>query len=179
MLCKEAKNPLHLVSAWSEANQLVLGAVRTASKGNEITSIKELLDVLVLSKGDVITIDAIGCQIDIAKKIHGADYLLAVKQNQPKLADELANFFDQATQAVEYAPVAMHRIQRAERGRDDIQETWVTEDIEWLPKKSQWAGLSSLIMIYRQWIEKGKSHEEKRYYICSCRADPECFAHLT
>lgn len=177
---QEDGNPLHLVSAWCETNQLVLGAVRTASKSNEITAIKELLDVLVLAKGDIITIDAIGCQVDIAKKIHssGADYLLAVKQNQPNLADELANFFDQAIQAVEYAPVTVHGTQRKEHGRDDYQETWVTEDIEWLPQRDEWAGLSSLIMVYRKWIEKGKSREEKRYYICSCRTVPERLAHL-
>lgn len=173
-------HPLHLVSAWCEANQLILGAVRTAAKSNEIAAIKELLDTLVLTKGDIITIDAIGCQLDIAAKIYdnGADYLLAVKQNQPNLADEIANFFDQATQAVEYAPVIVHRHQKDGHGRDDYQETWVTEDIEWLPQRLEWAGLSSLIMVYRKWLENGENHEEKRYYICSCKTNPEHLAHL-
>lgn len=65
---QEGGNPLHLVSAWCEANQIVLGTVRTASKSNEITAIKELLDTLVLTKGDIVTIDAIGCQVDIVEK---------------------------------------------------------------------------------------------------------------
>lgn len=108
----------------------------------------------------------------------GADYLLAVKQNQPNLADELTNFFDQAVKAAEYAPASMHLIQKKGHGRNDYQEIWVTENVDWLPQKDEWAGLSSVIMVYRRWTEKDKSHEEKRYYICSCVTEAERLAHL-
>lgn len=98
--------PLHIVTAWSEANRIVLGSVSTQSKGKEIPAIHELLNLFILREGDLVTIDAIGCQTSIVAKIidQKADYLIAVKKNQPHLFDELENFFDQAVRAPEYAP---------------------------------------------------------------------------
>ena len=176
----EDGGPLHLVSAWCEENRMVLGAVRTASKSNEITAIQELLNVLVLAEGDVVTIDAIGCQRSIAHAIREqkADYLIAVKQNQEKLSDELTNFFDQACDSQDYAPCSIHETQRDEHGRDESREVWISEDVGWLPQIDHWTGLSSIIMVRRSWEQQGKRREEKRYYISSLKAAPERFSRL-
>jgi predicted transposase YbfD/YdcC len=86
---------VHMVSAFASANRLVLGQVRTDTKSNEISAIPHLLDLIAL-KGCLVTIDAIGCQVAIAEKITqaGADYFLAVKENQPELAAALRSSFD-------------------------------------------------------------------------------------
>lgn len=88
------KSAIHMVSAWSSANGLVLGQEKTAEKSNEITAIPELLSVLEL-KGCIVSIDAMGCQTAIAEQIiqHKADYVLALKGNQGQLHDEVKEFF--------------------------------------------------------------------------------------
>lgn len=172
--------PLHIVSAWSEQNRVVLGAVKTASKSNEITAITDLLNLLILKPGDIVTIDAIGCQKSIVKNIteQGADYVIALKKNQRKLSDEVENFFDQAVVAPDYAPCIGVEISRNRRGRKDKQEVWVSEDLDWLPNRCEWKNLQSIIMVHRQWEEKGVAREEKRYYISSLRDSPEKLAHI-
>jgi len=94
---KKGKNPLHLVSAWAAKNRLTLGQVKTDSKSNEITAIKALLKVVDV-KGCTVTIDAMGCQREIAKQIidAGGDYVLAVKANQGHLFEGLTSLFGQA-----------------------------------------------------------------------------------
>ncbi len=167
------KGPLHLVSAWSEQNRIVLGTVKTDSKSNEITAITELLDLLTLKTGDIITIDAIGCQKSSVSNIveQGADYVIALKRNQKNLVSEVENFFDQAVETPQ-APCNGVGVSRSERGRDDKQEIWVSQGLTWLPKREDWSGLKSIIMVYRRWEDKGKKHEEKRYYITSLSASP-------
>src|SRR5690349_2272894 len=93
-LTKEPGSFIHMVSAWCSANRLVLGQQKVNDKSNEITAIPALLDLLAI-KGCLVTIDAMGCQIDIAKKIvdKEADYLLAVKDNQEFLLDDIKEAF--------------------------------------------------------------------------------------
>ena len=93
----DCRAAIHMVSAWSVANGVVLGQVKTEEKSNEITAIPELLNVLSL-EGCLVTIDAMGCQREIAQQIvdQGGDYLLAVKDNQPKLFEEVLNAFEHA-----------------------------------------------------------------------------------
>ena len=91
---KDCKSATHIVSAWSEANSLILGQIKTEQKTNEITAIPELLEALLLS-GTIITIDAMGSQKSIAKKIIAkeSDYILAVKENQPELVENIQDSF--------------------------------------------------------------------------------------
>ena len=172
--------PIHLVSAWCEANRMVVGAVRTASKSNEITAIPELLQQLVLVQGDVITIDAIGCQRAIVKAItdQGVDYVIAVKRNQPMLASEIENFFLQAIEAPEYAPCNTEEALRTGHGREDAQEVWVCEELDWLPQRDNWANLSSIVMVRRRWQDGKGAHAETRYYISSLRTTADRFSQL-
>jgi len=172
--------PLHIVSAWSEENRVVLGAVKTPSKSNEITAIEDLLNFLILKEGDIVTIDAMGCQKKIVSKIKelGADYVIAVKKNQQNLAAEIENFFDQALNAADYAPCISYKTMQNIRGREDIHEVWVSEDVEWLPQIQDWQGIASLILVNRRWTENELEHCEKRYYISSLRNSPERMAHI-
>lgn len=168
---KKDGKPLHLVSAWCEENRLVLGGLRTDSKSNEIPAIKELLESLTLMEGDIVTIDAIGCQKDITREINrqGADYVIALKKNQHSLASEVENFFEQAVGAKEYVPCVNSESQRKGHGREEEHSIWVTDDISWLPQANDWDGLASLIMVQRKWLQGDKERKEIRYYISSLK----------
>jgi len=161
--------PLHLVSAWCEANRMVIGSIRTSSKSNEIPAIQDLLDQLVLTEGDIVTVDAIGCQSAIVQAItkKEADYVIAVKHNQPNLASEIENFFSQAMEAREYQPCAIEDMLCDGHGRADRQEVWICNEIDWLPQKEKWSRLCSIIMVRRSWEDANGLHAETRYYISS------------
>lgn len=169
---------LHIVTAWSEANRTVLGSVSTSSKGKEIPAINELLDLFILQEGDVVTIDAIGCQTSIVSKIidQKADYMIAVKKNQPKLYYELENFFNQAIQAAEYAPCTVFKDNQKKHGRQDTHEVWASRELDWLPQILSWKGLQSIVMVQRQWKIDGIEKQEKRYYISSLSTGPQIFS---
>ena len=172
--------PLHMVSAWSEQNRIVLGAVKTSSKSNEITAITDLLNLLILKRGDVVTIDAIGCQKSIVNRIveQGADYVIALKKNQRNLVAEVENFFDQALEAPDYAPWEGGKIPCEKRGDKDKQEVWVSHNLDWLPQREEWTKLRSIVMVHRRWEEKGVVLEERRYYISSLQDSAEKLAHI-
>lgn len=126
------KKALHIVSAWASENRLVLGQVKTDEKSNEITAIPQLLDVLDIS-GCIVTIDAIGCQKKIAKKIieQGADYTLSVKENQKGLYDDIAELFDYA-QEIDFVDCDYHKTVDKGHGRIEIRERWTISDPEYL-----------------------------------------------
>jgi len=180
---RRAKNngkALHLVTAWSESNRVVLGSLKTPSKSNEITAIENLLNTLLLSKGDIVTIDAIGCQKSIISKIQKqkADYVIALKRNQLNFSDEVSNFFDQVLDAPEYAPSIGFNSCIKGHGREQREEVWVSEDISWLPKAKDWDGLNSIIMVKRKWEAGGVEQSETRYYISSLKETPERISHI-
>jgi predicted transposase YbfD/YdcC len=172
---KDKNNPLRLVSAWAEDNQMLLGMSKVGSKSNEIVGINEILDTLLLKPGDLVTIDAIGCQTAIVSKIveQQADYLIAVKQNQQGLWDEISNYFEQAIVIPTEAGCdgVSHR-ERA-RGRQETHHVWSTSDLEWLPQLEKWTGLKSIVCVYRRWTEGKQRKEEKRYYITSLKSEAE------
>lgn len=122
------KAAIHLVSAWASAwasaNHLVLGQLKVDEKSNEITAIPQLLQLLAL-EGCIVTIDAMGCQTEIAQQIgeQGADYVLAVKENQPHLLEDMTLFFDLAQQN-DFAKVehAYHRTVNSGHGRVEVRE---------------------------------------------------------
>ena len=170
---KNGKTAIHCVSAFASGNQLVLGQLVTEEKSNEITAIPKLLETLAIS-GCLVTIDAMGCQKAIAEKIidGGADYLLALKGNQSSLADEVENFFTQATAADFDGVEHVHYLfQEKNRGRQEQREVWVSSDIDWLPMLKDWKSLRSIMMIKTERIVDGKAQQESRLYICSLHYD--------
>lgn len=154
----------------------------TADKSNEITAIPELLATLDI-KGATITIDAMGCQHDIAATIvaGGADYVLGVKDNQPGLAEAVKLWFDAADSGKMDRPFWDDSQTEKDHGRIETRRCLVTNDVAWLGQQNQrWAGLQSLIMIEstREIIGRnssGKASVERRYYISSL---PAKAAHL-
>jgi predicted transposase YbfD/YdcC len=171
----DENNPLRLVSAWCEENQMLLGMSRVGSKSNEIVGIHDILNTLLLKPGDLVTIDAIGCQTAIVSKIvqQQADYLIAVKQNQQRLWDEISNYFEQAVIMPAQASCDGISHKDCARGRKEIHHVWVLSDLEWLPQLGKWEKLKSIVCVYRRWTEGKQRKEEKRYYITSLNAGAE------
>jgi predicted transposase YbfD/YdcC len=162
------KTPFHLVSAWAADNGLVLGQMAVDGKSNEITAIPKLLELLDINDC-IVTIDAMGCQTEIAKKIVDlkGDYVLAVKDNQPKLHEELKDFFDFA-EKVKFADLKYEVFQTVEKdhGRMETRTYYLVADLDWLGVRSKWANLNSVGMVVSNRQEKGKpATEERRYYI--------------
>lgn len=165
----QPKSLLHMVSAWSSGRGLILGQLKTETKSNEIKAIPELIQSIDV-KGATITIDAMGCQREIAKVIieNGADYVLMVKDNQPNLHDEIQNYFDQA-EIIGFEDVPHDSFVTEDRGhgRKERREVYLTEDIDWLPMREEWASLKSIAMVKSLRTSEGITSEEKRYYISS------------
>ena len=159
------QKPLHLVSAWANQQNLVLGQEATDQKSNEITAIPALLHKLAI-EGCLITIDAMGTQKNIAKQIvdAGGDYLLAVKDNQKTLAEDIELFFQQPPASAELdedIPV------KKDHGRLETRRCRISNDSAWLQQQHPWAGLASILCV-ESWIEKdGKTTYACRHYICS------------
>lgn len=165
------KSALHLVHAWSAANSLLLGQVKTKEKSNEITAIPELLEILEL-KGCIVTIDAMGCQKKIAEDIYkrGADYVLAVKENQGTLKDALEKIFTKARELSFAAMVySHHHTVEKDHGRLETRQCYVLPLMYLHEFKLKWKGLQSLIMIESECLSQGKKTKEQRYYISSLK----------
>ena len=166
---KQSESLLHMVSAWSSCRGIILGQLKTETKSNEITAIPELIDSIDV-KGAVISVDAMGCQKAIAKKIieNGADYLLMVKDNQPLLHDEIQNFFEQA-ENVKFERVSYDTFFTEEKGhgRNERRELYVSDNIDWLPMKDDWTRLKCVVMLKRFRTLNDVTSEESRYYITS------------
>ncbi len=168
-----SKSAIHMVSAWANRNRLVLGQVKVDDKSNEITAIPKLLKMLDLT-GATVTIDAMGCQKEIAKVIaeQGADYVLALKKNHGTLYADVTLFLDDA-QAREFAEIdhAYHETVDGDHGRIETRRYWITSAIEWLGAKASWAKLQSLGMVESR-REHGEQVEiDRRYYLVSLPCD--------
>ena len=172
------KGAVHMVSAWSSTQQLVLGARAVAEKSNEITAIPELLDLLAI-KGAIVTIDAMGCQKKIAEKIvdKGADYVFGLKGNQGTLRDDVELLFTEQS-ASGFKDVAVSRAAScdADHGRIETREVFAVDDIDWLKQRHDWNGLRSVVMVVsRRETAKGEG-QERRFYISSLPADARALA---
>jgi predicted transposase YbfD/YdcC len=164
------KDAIHMVSAWATENQVVLGQTKVDAKSNEITAIPALIDLLEIS-GCIVTVDAIGCQKEIAKQIieQGADYVLALKANQGTLHSDTQTLFEDA-EAIGFADCDHHKTVDKGHGRIEIRECWATAHPEYLAalyKPEQWAGLQTAIMVRAERQIGEKCEEETRYYISS------------
>lgn len=163
------KAALHMVSAWATANRISLGQFAVDGKSNEITAIPKLLEMLDLS-GALVTIDAMGCQTEIAERIvaSGADYCLAVKGNQPTLHRGIVAFF--ATHLEDdFVGVRARRHQTKEHGhgREEFRCYTICPVPEGLPDAGRWAGLKAIGMAVTDAMRGGQDCCEVRYYILS------------
>jgi predicted transposase YbfD/YdcC len=175
------KAGIYMVSAWARRNRLVLGQVRTEEKSNEIKAIPKLLQLLDLN-GCIVTIDAAGCQKNIATQIceGGADYVLAVKGNQPNLHNEIEGFFEQKEQGEhEEVAVSFHEETDSGHGRIETRRHWIVEDLSWLYVREKWEGLRFVDMVEAERQVGDHVSCERRYYIASMRPDVKAFANAT
>lgn len=164
------KDAIHMVSAWALENQLVLGQVKVDEKSNEITAIPQLLEALDIS-GCIVTIDALGCQKEIAQQIveQEADYVLALKENQGGLYAAVVDLFEYA-QETDFTDCDYHKTVDKGHGRIEIRQCWTTsaeEYLQFLPNRSAWPSLQTIVMVR---AERRMDHEvtvKFRYYISS------------
>ena len=167
------KSPLHLVSAFSASSELCLGQVTTDEKSNEITAIPALLQTLGL-KGCIVTIDAMGCQKEIARQIvvdAKADYILALKGNQGTLHQDVRDYFEAPGALWKDAPHSVFEETDKGHGRIEIRRVVATGALGWLAQRKDWRGLTSLAMVESTRIIGEKETTERRYYITSLPAD--------
>jgi predicted transposase YbfD/YdcC len=166
------KSPLHLVSAWAAANHLLLGQVAVGDKSNEITAIPQLLDLLDL-QGAIVSIDAMGCQKEIAKKIvaGGGDYVLAVKANQETLhADIMAYLGTCLDKDFAGVKVSTHSSKEQGHGRAEERQVLAVPVPEGFRNRASWAGLKSLCMVTRtRSVGDVVEGPEAFYYISSLK----------
>jgi predicted transposase YbfD/YdcC len=169
--------PLHLVSAWATAQHLSLGQVAVDEKSNEITAIPALLDLLDLA-GAVVTIDAMGCQKTIARKIveQEADYVLTVKENQGHLLQDIQGRFEKAFETG-FAGVGHDSWEKRERGhgREEYRRYTVLYGTEGLRTGCEWEGLKTIGVCYSERTIQGKTTSEVRYFISSKKAGARYF----
>jgi len=167
--------PLHLVSAFAAQASLVLGQRATAEKSNEKTAIPELLATLAL-EGCIVTIDAMGTQPNIAQAIRnrGADYILAAKGNQPRLAESIDDFFSAFEAAPGKTPHQFHEVVEKNHGRLEVRRCYVFDQLDCLHAPERWPDLQSFAVITTERTIRGKTTStERRSYISSLVPDSQ------
>lgn len=169
------KSPVHMVSAWANDNNLVLGQVKVSEKSNEITAIPKLLEVLSI-ENTIVTIDAMGCQTEIAEKIidKKADYILAVKENQKQLCQEIEDEFKFGK------TIQTHLSEDLGHGRIETRKCSTITDFQFIQDNKKWKNLRSIIKLEstREFKNSDKPTETSvRYYISSLKAAPQDFQH--
>lgn len=166
---RKGNEPIHIVSAFAARQRLVLGQVKVAEKSNEITAIPKLLDMLVI-EGAIVTIDAMGCQRDIARKVidKKGDYLLALKGNQGTLRDDVKLFADeQKGRDFRNTEVTRHEAVDGDHGRIETRTTTVFHNIGWLRERHNWPGLNAVVMVESLREIDTRIEAETRFYITS------------
>ena len=175
----QEREPLHLVSAWASRQRLVLGQEAVPGKSTEITAIPLLLERLAL-KGALVTIDAIGAQVEIARTILecGGDYLLALKANRPATFKDVEAFFaDPPSDGIETGTTT-----DGDHGRIEVRRHTVCHDVAWLfsdrryPGEVAFPGLVMIAMVESEAEREGKLTRERRYYLSSARLDAAAVA---
>jgi len=166
------KAAIHVVSAWASENRLVLGQIKVDAKSNEITAIPELLKLLDIN-GCIITIDAMGAQKNIAAEIikGGGDYILALKENQKTLHDDVELFFKEEVLPQNKKELEdqglYHKTLDNSHGRFEKREYYVCNNIEWLSQKNDWTGLEGLGLCISSRTLDEKTSVEYSYFIHS------------
>ena len=173
----DAKSAIHMVSAWATANHISLGQVVVDQKSNEITAIPKLLELLDVS-GCLVTIDAMGCQAEIAGQIieGKADYVLAVKANQPTLHGGIVEYFlDHMEDDFARVKVSRHETKEHGHGRDEHRTYLVCDVPDDLPDRGRWKGLKRIGVAISNTVRGGKPCDEVRYYILSKKLSARSF----
>jgi predicted transposase YbfD/YdcC len=168
---------LHIISAWASENGLALGHVKVDNKSNEITALPKLLKMLDI-KGKTITMDAMGCQKELAGQIvdAGGDYVLCVKGNQVSLHEDVAWFFDEC-EDFEGVDHTYYESVEKDHGRIEVRKCWAVEgEAKWLGFGEEWKGLRSIAALQAERIIRGVSSKEMRYYISSLPGDAQKIA---
>ena len=166
---KDAKAPIHMVSAFAARQRLVLGQVKVAEKSNEIIAIPKLLTMLAI-EGAIVTIDAMGCQREIARAIldKKADYVLALKGNQGSLREDVEVFAaEQKAKGFADTEVSQDTIVDGDHGRIETRTTTVIHDVGWLQQRHDWPGLQAIVMVDSNREINGKTECETRFYLTS------------
>jgi predicted transposase YbfD/YdcC len=173
-----AKRAIDMVSAWATENGVVLGQRKVDAKSNEITAIPELLELLAL-QGCIVTIDAMGCQRAIAQQIveRRADYVLALKGNQPTVQQAVEQFFVTGPEANAHR-TACDYYEHSERGHGRVETRcyWITDELEAGLKTAAWPGLHSIGMVEAVRTLAGETTVEQRLYLTSLKPDAQEFA---
>ena len=171
----DPKALVHIVSAWASRNRMILAQYKVDSKSNEITAIPKLLEMLDL-KGCLVSIDAMGCQREIARQLREqeADYILALKGNQGTLHEDVKTFFSEA-KAIGFKGIAHSFFEQKDEGhaRTEVRRCWVSHDVSWLPGYAKWTGLASIVLVEYTRDLYSEEPSERRYYISSRLLDAE------
>ena len=177
---KGAKEAIHMVSAFASRQRLVLGQTKVAEKSNEIIAIPKLLGMLAI-EGAIVTIDAMGCQRDIAQKIidKKADYILALKGNQGTLREDVELFAsEQKAKGFSDTTISAQETIDGDHGRIETRRTTVVHDVAWLQEQHDWPGLKGLIMVESLREIGTREERETRYYLTSSASRAERLAPL-
>jgi predicted transposase YbfD/YdcC len=164
---------VHLVSAFATSLKLILAQEKVSEKSNEITAIPKLLELLEI-KGAIVTIDAVGCQKQIAANIREkqADYIFSLKENQGKLHERIKFFFETKI-PVDQQEFEMYEETNKSHGRVENRKYYITDNIEWLPKKDEWKDFKSIVMVQSTREIRKNITVENRFYLTSLAPQPE------
>jgi predicted transposase YbfD/YdcC len=170
----QGKKALQMVSAWAAENGVVLGQRKVDGASNEITAVPELLDTLEIA-GCIVTLDAIHCQTETVETIveNGADYVLPVKDNQPRLLETLQGLFDDPAE-MRWVECEYHKTVNQGHGRREVRECWSTSDPEYLSyiaTLAEWQGLQSIAMVQAERQLGDERTVKRRYFISSLKSD--------
>jgi predicted transposase YbfD/YdcC len=166
---KGAKAPIHMVSAFAARQRLVLGQVKVADKSNEIVAIPALLAMMAI-EGAIVTIDAMGCQREIARQIldQKADYVLALKGNQGTLREDVEVFAaEQKANGFKDTKISRHETVDGDHGRIETRTYTAIHDVAWLQERHDWPGLRGVVMVESTREIADKVERETRFYITS------------
>jgi predicted transposase YbfD/YdcC len=163
---ERGEGPLHMVSAFVAEYAVTLGQIAVEAKSNEITAIPALLETIDVT-GATVTIDAAGCQREIAAKIvdKGADYVLVLKGNQTLLHQEVIDYFDDALRSG--AKLSHHQSVDKGHGRLESRRVWASTDLDWMSERRRWKGLRSMVMVERERQVGEQTSSERGYYLSS------------
>jgi len=170
------KKALQMVSLWASENGVVLGQRKVDDESNEITAVPKLLDTLEIA-GCIVTLDAIHCQTETVKTIveKEADYVLPVKENQPRLLEAIQGLFDNPSE-MHWVTCDYHRTEGQGHGRTEIRECWSTSDpdyLRYIGTLGDWQGLQSIALVQSQRQVDDQTTVKRRYYIASLKSDAQ------
>jgi predicted transposase YbfD/YdcC len=162
---RSGEGAVHLISAYANQARMVLAQRAVADKSNEITALPDVLSMLDL-RGATVSVDAMGCQQAIARQVveAGGDYVLALKDNHPTLSEEVQLRLDTE---ISKGRLLQHEITEKSHGRIEIRRYSLSEAIDWLESKPEWAGLRAVGRVESLRLVGDKTTTESRYFLCS------------